>query len=59
MAIYGAVRAAGGFAWDQNARERKTRLIRILPAAHISIVARTLWPDYRAQLVTKGVARAR
>lgn len=54
-AIHGAVRAAGGFAWDQNARERKARQIRILPESHISILARTLWPEYRAQLMMKGI----
>ena len=54
-AIYGAVRAAGGFAWDQNARERKAGQLRILPERHINIVARTLWPTYRAQLMLKGI----
>ena len=54
-AIFGAVRAAGGFAWDQNARERKSGQLRILPESHISIVARTLWPTYRAQLMLKGI----
>jgi len=54
-AIFGAVRAAGGFAWDQNARERKSGQIRILPESHINIVARTLWPTYRAQLMLKGI----
>ena len=54
-AIHGAVRAAGGFAWDQNARERRARQIRILPESHINIVARTLWPQYRAELMGKGI----
>ena len=54
-AIHGAVRAAGGFAWDQNARERKARQIRILPESHINILARTLWPEYRALLMMNGI----
>lgn len=54
-AIYGAVRAAGAFAWDQNARERKAQQIRILPETHINIGALILWPTYRQELMTKGI----
>jgi hypothetical protein len=55
IAIYEAVKAAGGFAWDDNARERAARLPRILPPDRMTIGANTLWPDYRLQLVRQGV----
>ena len=31
VAIYGAVRFAGGFAWEANARDQAARLLRIIP----------------------------
>ncbi len=55
VAIHAAVRAAGSFAWDDNARERAARLIRILPQDRMTITASTLWPDYRRQLAQQGV----
>lgn len=54
-AIHAAVRAAGGFAWDDNARERAARLLRILPKERMTITASTLWPDYRRELAQQGV----
>jgi hypothetical protein len=53
--IHGAVRAAGSFAWDDNAKERAARLIRILPKDRMTITAATLWPDYRSRLAQEGV----
>ena len=55
IAIYEAVKAAGSFAWDENARERAGRLLRIIPPDRLRIGANTLWPDYRLQLVQQGV----
>jgi hypothetical protein len=56
IAIYQAVRAAGSFAWEANARERTAGLIRILPADRMKIGATTLWPEYQLQLSKQGVA---
>lgn len=55
IAIYEAVKAAGSFAWDENARERAGRLLRIIPPDRLRIGANTLWPHYRLQLVQQGV----
>lgn len=55
FAIHNAVRAAGGFAWDDNARERAARRPRIIPADHLAIGANVLWPDYQRQLMQQGV----
>lgn len=54
-AIYEAVKAAGSFAWEENASDRAKRLIRILPPDHQNISANTLWPDYRLHLLEEGV----
>jgi hypothetical protein len=54
-AIHAAVRAAGSFAWDDNARERAERLLRILPKDRMTITASTLWPDYRRELSQQGI----
>jgi hypothetical protein len=55
-AIYGAVRAAGSFAWAANARDRARKLPRVLPADRLQIRAKTLWPEYQRQLVRDNVA---
>ena len=55
IAIYEAVRAAGRFAWNENARERAAHLPRIIPPDHLTIGANTLWPEYRMQLAQQGV----
>src|SRR5215208_62717 len=47
FAIYQAVHFAGMFAWDENARNRKAGLLRILPADRQKIGANTLWPSYQ------------
>lgn len=54
-AIHGAVSIAGSFAWEDNARERKEGLVRILPLDRQSITADTLWPTYRLELKVAGV----
>jgi hypothetical protein len=55
LAIYEAVKAAGSFAWDENARDRAKHLIRIIPPEPLRIDANTLWPEYRLQLLRQGV----
>ena len=55
IAIHTAVRAAGSFAWDENAKERAAKLIRILPADRMKIGAATLWPQYRRELAHHAV----
>jgi len=55
-AIYNAVRAAGSFAWADNAQERSAHLVRILPEDRIEIHALTRWADYRRQLAQAGVS---
>ena len=54
FAIYEAVKAAGRFAWDENARDRTRGLLRILPPDRMRIGANTLWPDYRLLLAREG-----
>jgi hypothetical protein len=54
-AIHSAVAAAGSFAWDDNAVERKAGLVRILPPNRQQITANTLWPFYRQELSVEGV----
>jgi hypothetical protein len=58
VAIYMAVRAAGGFAWDANARDRAARLVRIIPPDRLSIGPNKLWPNYQRELSQAGVLDA-
>ena len=58
LAIYGAVRAAGGFAWDANAKDRAAKLVRILPLDRLDIGPNKLWPDYQRELSKAGVLEA-
>jgi hypothetical protein len=58
IAIHSAVRAAGSFAWDGNAKERAAKMIRILPADRMTIGAATLWPQYRRELALQGIVDA-
>jgi uncharacterized protein DUF1353 len=58
-AIYDAVRAAGQFAWDGNARERTQGLPRILPSDRLHIPALMNWATYRMQLLREGVRDGR
>jgi hypothetical protein len=58
LAIYGAVRAAGGFAWDANTKDRAAKLIRILPPDRLDIGPNKLWPDYQRELSRAGVLEA-
>lgn len=55
IAIYGAVRAAGSFAWSANAKDRAARLVRIIPPSRLDIGANKLWPDYQRELSKAGV----
>ena len=55
-AIYEAVHWAGTFAWDENARNRKTGLLRILPADRQKIGANVLWPSYQQDLQRQRVS---
>ncbi len=55
VAIYGAVRAAGSYAWDANKKERTQHLLRVIPEDHIQIHAKTIWSAYRAQLMADSV----
>ena len=55
-AIYQAVAAAGSYAWDDNASERKAGMLRILPPNRQQITAATLWPLFRQDLMVAGVA---
>ena len=55
-AIYAAVRAAGGFAWEDNAKDRAARLVRILPLDRIdNIGPGRLWPEYQRELAIAGI----
>jgi hypothetical protein len=56
IAIYEAVDWVGRFAWDENARNRKAGLIRILPADRQKVDANTLWPSYQQRLLREGVS---
>ncbi len=58
VAIYDAVRAAGRFAWADNAREHSQHLLRVIPADYLHIPTLTSWNQYRAQLMRNGVADA-
>jgi hypothetical protein len=55
VAIYGAVRAAGSYAWDANRKERSQHMLRVIPEDHIQIHAKTIWAAYRAQLMADSV----
>lgn len=57
-AIYDAVRAAGQFAWDGNARERTQGLPRVLPSDRLHIPALTNWTTFRMQLLGEGIRDA-
>ena len=49
-AIHGAVSVAGGFAWNDNARDRAVGFVRILPADRQRVPVNTAWLDYRQAL---------
>lgn len=55
-AIHDAVAIAGGFAWDDNARERASGLIRILPEDRQRVPTGLSWPEYRLRLKAESVA---
>jgi hypothetical protein len=54
--IYAAVHTAGGSAWDNNAKEKKAGLVRILPPeVRNPNDPNMIWSVYRAQLFKQGV----
>jgi hypothetical protein len=53
--IWQAVRRFGGSAWTANATAKAAGQPRIIPQADLEIPALVTWPEYRAQLVAKGV----
>ena len=53
--IWQAVRRFGGAAWEENATAKSAGKPRIVPPAERSIPALVTWPEYRAQLIEKGV----
>jgi len=55
LPIYQAVHLLGGFAWDQNARDRQAGLVRVLPADRQKITANTYWPSLQRQLLGQRV----
>jgi hypothetical protein len=55
FAIHDAVRIAGGFAWNDNARDRADGFVRILPADRQSVPVNTSWLQWRARLKSVGV----
>jgi hypothetical protein len=55
-AIYGAVRAAGIFAWASNREERDRAMVRILPEQWINVPRLVDWREYQKQLKLKGIA---
>jgi hypothetical protein len=56
FAIYQAVHFAGIFAWDENAQNRKSGLVRILPPDRQKISANMLWPSYQQELLRQRVS---
>jgi hypothetical protein len=53
--IWEAVRKFGGTAWADNARAKAAGQPRIIPKEDLNIPPLVTWPDYRAQLIAKGV----
>ena len=56
IAIHDAVRIAGGFAWNDNARDRADGFVRVLPADRQQVPVNTSWPQWRQRLKSEGVA---
>ena len=55
VAIYGAVRFAGGFAGKLTRARQAARLLRIIPPDRLNIGPNKLWPDYQRELFKAGV----
>jgi Protein of unknown function (DUF1353) len=53
--IWQAVRRFGQTAWDENARTKAAGQPRIIPVIDLDLPSLITWPEYRAQLVAKGV----
>lgn len=60
-AIYKAVRAGGGKAWEHNAEERKAGKPRIIPEEFLmadeflQLAGEETWPEYQRRLIEAGV----
>jgi hypothetical protein len=55
-AIYGAVRAAGSFAWDANRLEHARGVVRVIPESWLNVPALTDWRAYQARMKAEAVA---
>ena len=53
--MYNAVALAGLPSWEQNDRERKNGLVRIIPAKYMDIPRKVDWETYRQELKDNGV----
>jgi hypothetical protein len=53
--MYKVVSAAGGFAWEANAKERAAKRVRILPEDRMKVPTNITWPEYQSQLAALGV----
>jgi hypothetical protein len=53
--IWEAVRKFGGTAWADNTSAKAAGQPRIIPKEDLNIPPLVTWPDYRAQLIAKGV----
>lgn len=56
--IWQAVRRFGEAAWTENARAKAAGQPRVIPVADLDLPPLVTWPEYRAQLVGKGVRPA-
>ncbi len=54
-AVYAAARAAGEESWVANARQRLAGRPRVIPAEHLAIPDTVTWPQYRDELMARGV----
>jgi Protein of unknown function (DUF1353) len=52
--IYRALRLAGGFAWNDNAKTRASGLPRQIEDADLPLPADAVWPTFQQQLYSKG-----
>ena len=53
--MWQAVRRFGGTAWEGNAAAKAAGKPRIIPRDEMNIPALVTWPEYQAQLMSKGV----
>jgi hypothetical protein len=53
--VWKAVRQIGGAAWDGNSSAKAAGKPRIIPSELMKIPKQVTWPEYQAQLISKGV----